>query len=214
MLAGLTRCALCGGTMVRVNKTSKKKGGRTYLVCTAAKAGAGCVYHAVPQEDVEAALIEASKEFQADVPGTDASYNDRASEIDAKSSAAEEAVENLLQEIRERGSSPQLRKELDRAEAEMEEWGRKSHAFYREATQGSERLLRDNLELAWSTLSAPSPDVVKVNAMLRRIFAHAVIDWRFGSIALHWRHMPEASMRVRYANVLRPRVVRGPAPAA
>ena len=59
VLAGLATCAVCGGSMTRVSKGSRKKAGKPYLVCSRAKMGAGCKYSAVPQEMVESLLKSA-----------------------------------------------------------------------------------------------------------------------------------------------------------
>jgi DNA invertase Pin-like site-specific DNA recombinase len=48
---GLIRCARCGGTLARLNKGKGTKGG-VYLVCSRAKAGAGCEYEAVHYQQI------------------------------------------------------------------------------------------------------------------------------------------------------------------
>jgi Recombinase zinc beta ribbon domain len=52
MLAGLARCPPCHGAMLRVTKSKTYR----YLVCSKARAGAGCTYHAVKQDAVEDTL--------------------------------------------------------------------------------------------------------------------------------------------------------------
>jgi hypothetical protein len=52
MLGGLARCPMCHGSMLRVTKSKTYR----YLVCSKAREGAGCTYHAVKQDAVEDAL--------------------------------------------------------------------------------------------------------------------------------------------------------------
>lgn len=46
IFGGIAKCAICGSSMTVVDKGSSPKGGR-YLVCSAARRGAGCQYRAV-----------------------------------------------------------------------------------------------------------------------------------------------------------------------
>lgn len=53
---GMARCGRCGGSLIRTYKGKGSKGG-AYLVCSAAKAGAGCKYETANYNHIEDAFI-------------------------------------------------------------------------------------------------------------------------------------------------------------
>jgi DNA invertase Pin-like site-specific DNA recombinase len=64
ILGGLAQCPICGRSMTLVNK-----GGRwRYLVCSRAKAGAGCRYRAIRYPDVEAKIVKDIDQIIYDLP--------------------------------------------------------------------------------------------------------------------------------------------------
>lgn len=78
VLGGLAHCPICGDSMTRVYKGKARKAGPPKLVCTRAKAGAGCQYHSVPLPKVEQAIFDKIENIVADVPaGSGAEELDR-----------------------------------------------------------------------------------------------------------------------------------------
>ena len=107
VVAGLAKCGLCGATMTRVMKG--RKGGRPKLVCTRAKAGAGCEYRAVSLEAVED-TITANMAFLAGTAPSGSDDLDEAWEsLETAQAATEDQIENLINAIAAGSSSPALK---------------------------------------------------------------------------------------------------------
>ena len=98
LLGGLARCPRCGSAMTRVMKG--KKGGPAKLVCTKAKAGAGCVYHTVPQADVEAAILQSCADMLVNIPA-----GDTEARLDARAEELENNIAGTLEHMRELGDA-------------------------------------------------------------------------------------------------------------
>lgn len=56
LLTGIVKCQICGAPMVMVNKGKPPKGA-TYLVCSNARRGMGCVYHSVRYRHCELGFL-------------------------------------------------------------------------------------------------------------------------------------------------------------
>src|SRR5262249_48762406 len=93
IVGGLARCPDCDATMTRVYKG--RNGGVAKLVCTTAKAGAGCEYHSVPYDDVERALIDRRKQLTRTMPGA----NERARELEAQRENIGAQIDDTVERI-------------------------------------------------------------------------------------------------------------------
>ncbi len=198
LLAGMARCCNCGGTMTRVNKTSKAKGGRTYLVCAKAKAGGECEYRGVDQEVIERAIISLSEQMREKVAGTILIAEDLAAQIaeaEARVSEVKDQFENVQAAIAAHPVNAVRVAMLDNyANAKQVA---EQHLVYlrRRHAAGGAALVVRSAEAAAAALEADPLDISKANAALRQAFDRAVIDWQWGNVVLHWRHTDEWVLR-------------------
>ncbi|MFT3988675.1 recombinase family protein [Aestuariivirga sp.] len=200
LLAGLARCASCGGTMTRVNKASPKKGGRAYLVCAAAKVGAGCEYRAVDQEAIEKALRGLSSTIRAKASKTIAIDEDLKQQAAKLRAQVDEATLHLSRVTDEmlRQPSPQIRAEFDNQAAVKEHSEHRLIEINRQLASGGASIVMGNAGAAADALEAEPLDIAKANAGLRRAFDKAVISWRMGQVELHWRHTGDWGLKASF----------------
>lgn len=191
LFAGLAECPKCGSRMTRVTKGSGKRAGAPKLVCTAAKAGAGCVYHSVPIEQVEAAFSRSYGAIFADVPA-----GERAGELDYESASIRAAIEgredhlaDLAREL-ERTPSVVLTRTIARLEAEigtLREEARRVEADRQVADGG---LAHARLAALLDLLDPEADEEVPcgaINAALQTLFDGVVVDYDAGALVFRWK---------------------------
>jgi Recombinase zinc beta ribbon domain len=102
-LAGLARCPLCHGSMLRVIKSKSYR----YLVCSKARAGAGCTYHVVKQDSVENALRDNADRIagEAITTSSDSTLMDALGQLEDGLSATYDQLETLVGELARRPST-------------------------------------------------------------------------------------------------------------
>ena len=200
-LAGLAKCPECGSAMTRVNKGSAAKGGKPKLVCTKAKAGAGCAYVSVAVHSTDRAIAHDWGALLADVPAgngsdlIDRDYAERAANI--------LGVEDLLTDLADAmACSPSalgaqriakveaelrlLRSEL----AELDERRRLTdHGLIRSRLNDFGDLFREAEE------TRERLDVTRVNAAMKVLFAGVTVDHPQGLLRFHWRQGGETHLR-------------------
>jgi DNA invertase Pin-like site-specific DNA recombinase len=189
ILAGIARCPVCGSTMTRVNKGPR--GGAPRLVCTLAKAGGDCVYHAVNLATVEDAIWSRGHEL---VEGAPASTDSEAKALDALRSV-EADIEMVIEERqaldgqRRRGGGKverQLSAELIRRQQALED---KRDALRADVAAASTGLVRSRLErLEQALADGPQEDRKEVNLAMREALRSVVVEYGRGVLALSWRH--------------------------
>jgi hypothetical protein len=185
--------------------TRVTKGGRwVYLVCTAAKAGAGCEYHAVPYMKVEEALLNGIDKIEHECP----TGNPEADAAVLQSEALDEEVWHLQDEIENlvssvgRARSPAIAERVVQLEGLIEETRQRQ----RELARGLSFAMPDRLtnrlrELREAVVAlreaggaaATDPDGSLrggLNAALRALFGSVVVDYRGdgGHLALNFLH--------------------------
>ncbi|ESZ50707.1 recombinase family protein [Mesorhizobium sp. RSR565B] len=199
ILAGLAKCPKCGATMTRVNKGGKK-GGRPYLVCTTAKAGAGCEYRQVRIEDVEAAIIDKAGWLNASLPATEGALQMELEGANNLDMAVSDEIENVVAAIGQTGHSPALLDRLRQNEAARED--------IRRTIAGLERRIADTLtnrvqvtaaQFVDATEAEEPRNVALINATLRQLFSKVEVDWPSGHLVFHWKHAPGETTGVMYA---------------
>lgn len=197
LLARLARCPVCGSTMTRVYKG--KGGGRPRLVCVLARAGGDCVYHSIPQAEIEEPIFTQAAALVTEAPPASG----------RESEARREVV--------------QLASELDAIEDELTAYDRRTRALSRE--QRGERaglyrqkvMLNDELETARQRLTdsgsavvrarlsrlagaldaGPADDLSEANRALAEAVTHVVVDYPEGVLRFHWRHGGESNLTYR-----------------
>lgn len=188
ILGGLAKCPKCGSTMTRVTKGSREKAGRPYLVCTKAKAGAGCDYRAVKLDAVEDALRRNASWLRGQCPMPDKGA-DLDGQIEAKSMEVEQLDEELVRLIRSlrSGGSTEIARairelETDKecAEQELEQLRDKRAAVF--------PALLDNRTIALEeTLTTNPLDRTQANLRLRECFSAVTVDYLTGYLELEWK---------------------------
>ncbi|QKD00788.1 recombinase family protein [Mesorhizobium loti] len=199
ILAGLAKCPKCEATMTRVNKGGKK-GGKPYLVCTTAKAGAGCEYRQVRIGDVEEAIIKNAEWLNASLPSTDGALQMELEGANNLDMAVSDEIENVVAAIGQTGHSPALLDRLRQNEATRED--------IRRSITDLERRIADTLtnrvqvtagQLVDHAEAEEPRDVALINATLRQLFTKVEVDWPNGRLWFHWKHAPGEATGIMYA---------------
>ncbi|TIP26252.1 MAG: recombinase family protein [Mesorhizobium sp.] len=199
ILAGLAKCPQCDATMTRVNKGGKK-GGKPYLVCTVAKAGAGCDYRQVRLEDVTTTIIEKAGSLLGMLPSPEAELQGRWESTTAAEAAASDAIEKIIAAIEQTGHSPALLDRLRERSADREELKRTLADLEGRIADTLTNRVQETLgRLVDATEADGERDVAAINASLKQLFDKVVIDYLQGFLWLHWKHAPGEVSSLMYA---------------
>ncbi len=193
MLSGLARCPKCGSAMTRVSKGSGSKAGQPYLVCTKAKAGAGCVYRTVKLPAVEDALVAKARELLADIPAgrTRAECDDEIATLDSEIAGAEEKLWQLSDAL---SSSPSAAGAALMAETEADirrlQEARADSAEARRLLDGGLIDARSRALDEATAAYAQDPDAPRepITGALRVLFSNIVVDYEAGRLVFEWKH--------------------------
>ncbi|KRB24980.1 hypothetical protein ASE08_02000 [Rhizobacter sp. Root16D2] len=180
LVAGLSVCPICSGAMIRVNKGTAKRG-KPYLVCSKAKAGAGCSYKAVGLEAVEFAVRGAFSEFsEALLAEGSQSLAADVQRLESDSLVLNDEMENVADAIAKQGTSSvlsrklrELQTEMDRVVSELRD--RRVQLFTETHAMRHARIeeLRAALE---------GTDIQAANVLLRELFKAITVDYRTGQL--------------------------------
>jgi DNA invertase Pin-like site-specific DNA recombinase len=194
IVAGLARCPMCGSTMTRVMKGTPKKRGIPKLVCTKAKAGAGCKYHAVALPDVEQAFADSVSHFR-NPPLAEA---DLAAEIDGADNVLYEVqkeIKELVRAIKIRASDT-LSKELAECEAHAARVKAVLEVLRERAAETESRVVALRAKRLADAVADLKPDTfAAANAALRECLESVTVDYPEGVLRLSWRHGPKTELR-------------------
>lgn len=186
ILAGLAKCPLCASTMTRVNKG--RKGGTPYLVCTKAKAGAGCDYNAVKLVMVEYGILHAgTRALVHDVPTGDPEVDLKLRMATDDWSDLQGVIKRLTDEIANGNPSPAIRQRLSEAERDLRETEETITKLEAQGKKTNKRALARVVKNLEHTLGNPSATVTQRNTALRDAFTHVVVDHRSGDLWFHWK---------------------------
>ncbi|NLS01997.1 recombinase family protein [Rhizobium sp. P32RR-XVIII] len=198
ILAGLAKCPKCDATMTRVNKGGKK-GGKPYLVCTVAKAGAGCEYRQVRLDDVEAALLAKAPELLIALPAPDMELQTEWERISLHDEVIGDEIQRLVEAIAAVGHSKALLDRLKDMEAERDGIRRRLGEIEGRISDAlTNRVMNTTTELVDAS-EKEHPDIPMINAILRQLFEKVTVDWPNGQVRFHWKHAPEETTGVTYA---------------
>ncbi|MBO6717071.1 MAG: recombinase family protein [Rhizobiaceae bacterium] len=187
VLAGLAKCPQCGSTMTRVNKG--RQGGTPYLVCTTAKAGAGCQYRQVRATLVEAVIRHAgTRQLVFDVPSGDEGLDAEREALEGAWEGVSTAVSNLAEEIEEGNSSPALRRRLSAKEAELAAIVERLDEVHERSKRSSGRAVARHVATLEKTFRKDGATVTEINTALRDAFSHCVVDYVSGDLRFFWKH--------------------------
>lgn len=197
ILAGLAKCPQCGSTMTRINKGGKK-GGRPYLICTKAKAGAGCNYRKVRLDHITQAIIDNTDYLIGQLPSPEADLQARWERLSLGYDVMRDEIERLVQAIAEAGHSTALLDRLRATEAERDRIGNELSAVEsRMADTLTNRVANAGTTLL-DVVGEQPLDIPKANALLRQLFEKVVVEYGGGSLVFHWKHAPGEATSIVY----------------
>jgi DNA invertase Pin-like site-specific DNA recombinase len=187
VLAGLAKCPQCGNSMTRVNKG--RRGGTPYLVCTAAKARAGCSYRQVKLDSIERALRHhATRDLVHAVPAADEGLNERLEAAEAAVAGLDASIDALVDEIERGGASPVIRSRLDALVSQRDKLDEERQEARQKADAAGGRRLGRIVSALEDTLSSLGDDATAANLAMRDAFSSVTVDYDAGTMALAWRH--------------------------
>jgi DNA invertase Pin-like site-specific DNA recombinase len=211
VVSGIATCPLCNGRMTRVNKG--RRGGKPYLVCAAAKAGAGCEYHAVRYHDVEQCLIDQREWLVETCPaGADGELDEQLQDIEGQIMGTQEGLERLLDAI-QGGRTSALAHRVRDVEAVLEQLRKREGELQhrKAATQGPilARRLNELLGALAELEEEPcagddTQDRKPANVLLRQLLSSAVVDFQRGALLLQWKHGGESELQYGWPTVENP----------
>ena len=197
ILAGLAKCPQCGSTMTRINKGGKK-GGRPYLICTKAKAGAGCNYRKVRLDHITQAITANTDYLIGQLPSPEADLQARWERLSLGYDVMRDEIERLVQAIAEAGHSTALLDRLRATEAERDRIGNELSAVEsRMADTLTNRVANAGTALL-DVVGEQPLDIPKANALLRQLFEKVVVKYGGGSLVFHWKHAPGEATSIVY----------------
>lgn len=190
ILGNLCRCSRCGGSVTLVSKGSRDV---KRLVCSRAKAGAGCSYISIPYPEIESALVSERDvwlllDFQEDHP---------------MDSALEEREAQIEQTKAQIGELFGLRSSMARAElARLDEVLVQQEREYRDIMdtiqQTTPTSVEFRAEVVREAMSMSQLDRAKINATLKQLLNSVTIGFDDGYIHLDWCHGMQSSVRYRW----------------
>jgi DNA invertase Pin-like site-specific DNA recombinase len=192
VLAGLARCPVCGSTMTRVSKGPK--GGAAKLVCTRAKAGAGCQYKSVPLAEVEDAILHKADRLIADVPA-----GERGGAIDREAFDLESTIAGTIDHLRDledalaANPSQAGARRLAQLEAELRTHEAAMRDLEEERRLVDGGLIRARAERLHMAIEAAREegesftDREPINATLKVLFDGVTVDYPNKRLLFHWR---------------------------
>ncbi len=199
LLAGLAKCPICGATMTRVNKGSRKKAGKPYLVCSNAKRGLGCQYKSVKQESIENAILENASWIIQSAPTPDESVEDELSQAEATYQGIEDMMDNIIEHIASAGSSPRLTVELKRLEEELRNCQTRIDDLEAKAVAASGPILLNRFDRLEAALEEQPLDYAKANFILAELLNKVIIDWQDGTLVFDWAHGGQSDITYAWA---------------
>ncbi|MCO1460191.1 recombinase family protein [Burkholderia multivorans] len=191
LIAGLARCPHCGSTMTRVTKGPN--GGRPKLVCTKAKAGAGCQYHAVTLDNVEEAIVANASYITGNVPSGREGLDDELDAAEVSIAATHEEIENLLSVLASAPSAAVAQRVQD-LEVALEALRNERDNLADQLVAANGPLLGKRVRDLRVALEASPLDRAKANAALRLLLSSVTVDYERGKLVLGWKHGGESEV--------------------
>lgn len=187
ILAGIATCPKCGSTMTRVQKGKRSL---PSLVCTKAKAGAGCEYKSVRYEHIEDRLRQVLPTAAAALSGLEAEEDleELVSQAEHLIASLRDDIEALVDSLLE-SRSPALRARLADKELQLEDAQGDLKALLGRRGETSGKVIGARVAELVAALAPEEVDDIdraQVNKAIRRLFARAVINWPEGRIDLEW----------------------------
>lgn len=187
LLAALARCPHCRSSMIRVNKGTTPRGGHPYLICSRAKAGAGCQYHSVRVDLIEPTIIDNVEAIARSMPQGSRTVADAEKKLAKEREQLEKRMEGFLKFL-EDGPADTVREELLKCEARVAEVREQEREL--SALKASRSIISQKvrLEELHGLLASSAVDYAAANAVLRQLFSHVYVHWDLDRLDFHWQH--------------------------
>lgn len=191
LFGGLARCPLCDSSMIRVNKGNAKKGGKIKLVCSKAKAGAGCKYVSVPYEELEKAFYDNKDYLLETIPAGDSGedIDSQLDQIEDVLAAMDDALGNLFDYVEKVSNpAPGLNERIRELEGLIENEKEKQRELLERKALIMGRLVEHKAGDLKAMIELDTKDLRLINALMRQLMTKIVIDYRKGEMCFHWLH--------------------------
>lgn len=193
IFGGLLVCPTCGATATRVYKGKPPKGGE-YLVCSAAKTGAGkCKYSAHRYQPVEDALLREASYMLANIPAGQTTIDRDIEAAEAGLDALQSALGNLLRGL-EHGRPATVTARIQELEQERETLQERLQELYQRQEEISGPLVKARAKELAAILKTTPLNRTTANALLRQLFSKIVLDHTHGLLTFQWRHGAETDV--------------------
>ena len=204
LLAGLAKCPACGSAMIRVNKGSTRKGGIPKLVCSAAKAKAGCRYVSVRVTEVEDAMLSDWGALFASIPADDQTgeMDAKYRELEAEIFGTEDHLGNLADTFKTHRLATTAR-EMARVEAELKGLRVRLEELDERRAMADRGLIRARMGELHTLLfpeEAQELDRNALNAQLNVLFDAVVVDYSAGLLRFRWRQGGETTIHYAWVD--------------
>ena len=201
-LANLSRCPRCAGPMGRVSKGPRSA---PKLVCSRAKAGAGCVYRSVDQHTVEAALVRELPALSQTVPvgGTAAAAEAALAGLEGTADGLISGIERLVDAVERGDTSPALRDRLRQRQAELSQLQQEIVEAEGEVGRTASALVTLRLDRVAQGFNAAQETFIKtpgdldrgkLNALLKTAVGAVTVDYDAGLLQIEWLHGESSSI--------------------
>lgn len=190
ILANLCKCSRCGGSVTLVSKGRRDA---KRLICSRAKAGAGCDYTSIPYPEVEDMLVSERDvwlllDFDDDHP-----MDSVIEELDTQIEQTKSRISEFLGL-----KSSTIRAEIARLDELLDQKENERRAIVSTIERTTPDAVHLKLEIVREALSAPTLERTKVNATLKQLLNSATIGFDDGYVHLDWRHGAKSSVRFRW----------------
>jgi DNA invertase Pin-like site-specific DNA recombinase len=189
LVAGIAKCAHCGGSIIRVSK-----GDYVYLVCSRAHAKAGCKYQAVHYCDVEEALRANIDTLFEEAPRGSATddLQEQITALDLQLSDMKDDAKELLREFR-RTRSPTIGQALRQADRDIQASEARLEELKARRVRLSASFVLRRLNTLRDELKREQLDVAAANGALKAVIERIVVNPEAASLDIHWRDTDASS---------------------
>lgn len=184
LLSGMAVCSQCGSSLTRVQKGERS---RPKLVCSKAKAGAGCEYKSISQEQVEDALVLRIGSITNEAPSGDASIDEELDELRSNITGHGDQLAELAEQLGRKPSAT-IRKKLDQLEEELEQLRVQERTLLAQQKVSAGAQFDRRLSELAKAFDAYAFDADKTvqNSALRAVIKSIVIERSTQCLLLNW----------------------------
>ena len=187
LFSHLLKCGKCQGTASAVYKRGKKCS-RNYVVCNRARLKAGCEFHSVDYDLLEAAFLRHADRLLGTYPSGNDNETDAALErIEAALEALPEQLERLAKLYKASGSQ-QIWDDFVATDAERVRLEGERDALLQRQAEISGPVVANRVQALQDALSAEPMDRRHVNACLRLLVSAVEVDAENGIARFQWRY--------------------------